>query len=262
MKKTFDLTLGIEQPNIQEVFNNAEIKSSFCDSTIGNNTILKAVAPIINYVTHVCNTNNKYRKNSVNVILKKEITCFMKKLEADYKPDVILAARHIICSWCYDIIKNSDWGRKKKWTPPTISNAGNCETWQGENFFVIIQRCAKNPPEHQDLLQLCYCCMTLGYAGIYRNDEKGHIICYTIIDKIWDLISNDVESANHLKEIKTTEVDTNKPKIIWFFLLMITLISVIAIFLLEFRLMQVTKPVLGYLQQNITSQNMIIKNNL
>ena len=255
MSKTFDLAPGFETPGLENIFNNADLKSELCDSNIGNNSILKAASPVINYVTHVCNSNNKYRKNSVNATLKREITCFMQKLEANYKPEVVLAARHIICSWCYDTMKNSDWGQKKKWTPPALTNAGSLETWQGENFFIIIQRCAKNPSEHQDLLQLCYCCMTLGYAGIYREDKQGHVICYTIIDKLWDLISHDVAQADHLKQIKTTEVNTSKPKIIWASLLTITLACVATIFLLEFRLMQVTKPLLNYLDQSIKIQN-------
>ena len=255
MSKTFDLVPGIDSPGLENIFSNSDIKSSLCANDIGDNVILKSASPIINYVTHVCNNGSKYRKNSVNAILKKEIFCFMQKLESNYKPEIVLAARHIICSWCYDIIKHSDWGIKKKWSPPPLSNAGSLESWKGESFFIIIQRSAKNPLEHKDLLQLCYCCMTLGYAGIYREDKQGHVICYTIIDKLWDLISHDVAQADHLKEIKTTEVNTSKPRIIWGSLLTITIACIATIFILEFRLMQVTKPLLTYLEQSISSQN-------
>ena len=258
MSKTLDLVINndtMASPDPDNLFTNQNIKSALTPSSIGTNKILKAASPLINYVTHLCNSNNKYRKNDVNDFLINEILCFTKDLEANYRHEIILAARHIVCSWCNELITNSAWGKKKKWEAPTTINDSHPETWRGENFFVIVKRCATNPKEHQELLQLCYCCMTLGYEGIYRKDKDGHIACYTIIDKLWDLIANEIKSSSHLTKIKTTATNTNQPKIVWGTLLIISLLSIMTIFTLEFKLMQITKPMISYLEQSIKLQD-------
>ncbi|MEE3002977.1 MAG: type IVB secretion system protein IcmH/DotU [Pseudomonadota bacterium] len=242
------------QTNKTHSFKSHQYQSELMTSKIGTNKILQAAGPIINYVTHVCNSNNKYRKNSVSAILKKEINFFMAYLEPYYKQEIIFAARHIICSWSNEIIINSDWGRKKKWSTPLSKGENVPESWKGENFFVIVQRCASNPKEYQDLLQLCYCCMTLGYAGIYRDDKKGHVACYTIIDILWDLIASEVNKNTHLTQVKTGYVNSNKPKVIWSLMLAVTIICIGTILTLELQLMRVTKPMLTYLEKTVQVQ--------
>jgi len=265
MTKNLDLIINdgtMASPDPDNLFTNQNIKSALTPNNIGANKILKAASPLINYVTHLCNTDNKYRKNAVNEFLVNEIMCFTKDLEESYRHEIILAARHIVCSWCNEAITNSSWGKKKKWEAPTTINDSHPETWRGENFFVIVKRCATNPKEHQDLLQLCYCCMTLGYEGIYRKDNKGHVACYTIIDKLWDLISTEIKNSNHLTKVKTTATNTNQPKIVWGSLLIISLISIITIFTLEFKLLQITKPMISYLEQSIKLEGATDKHNV
>jgi type IV/VI secretion system ImpK/VasF family protein len=243
-------------PCPDHLFTHHAVESNLRQSRIGDNAMLQAAAPIINYVTALCRDNRStLRKGEVNHCLVNEIRYFTQQLEPHYRHEIILAARHILCSWGHEVIANSSWGKKKKWSTPAALQDSHPETWEGENFFVIIQRSASNPKEHQDLLQLCYCCMTLGYAGTYRKEKQGHIACYTIIDKLWELISSDVQSARHLTPVRTAIVNTHQPKLVWGSLLLITLCSIAAMFILEFRLLQVTKPMISYLESRIQAES-------
>jgi len=258
MHKTLDIITDKDtaSPCPDHLFAHQTVESNLRRSTIGDNAMLQAASPIINYVTALCrDSNSKLRKGEVNNCLVNEIGCFTQHLEPHYRHEIILAARHIICSWSKELCAKRSWGKKKKWSTPATLQDSHPETWKGENFFVIIQRSASNPKEHQDLLKLCYCCMTLGYAGTYRKDKQGHIACYTIIDKLWELISSDVQSARHLTPVRTAMVNTHQPKLVWGSLLLITLCSIAAMFILEFRLLQVTKPMISYLENRIQAES-------
>lgn len=243
-------------PCPDHLFTHHTVESTLRQSTIGDNEMLQAASSIINYVTTLCrDTGSKLRKGEVSNCLVNEIYYFTQQLEPHYRHEIILAARHILCSWSHELIANCSWGKKKKWSAPVSLQDSYPETWRGENFFVIIQRSASNPKEHQDLLQLCYCCMTLGYAGTYRKDKQGHIACYTIIDKLWELIASDVKSARHLTPVRTAIINTRQPKLVWGGLLFVTLCSIAAMFILEFRLLQVTKPMIHYLENRIQAES-------
>lgn len=245
-------------PCPDHLFTHHAVESTLKTSAIGDNAMLQAASPIINYVTTLCrDANSRLRKGDVNTCLVNEVRHFMQQLEPHYRHEIILAARHILCSWSHELIANSSWGKKKKWSTPATLQDSHPETWEGENFFVIIQRSASNPKEHQDLLQLCYCCMTLGYAGNYRKEKQGHIACYTIIDKLWELIASDVQSARHLTPARTAIVNSHQPKLVWGTLLFITLCSIAAMFILEFRLLQVTKPMISYLENRIQAEHAV-----
>lgn len=189
--------------NPEQLFDPATIRTKLTQSHINTNPILQAASPIINYVAFITTQAHNHKKNTVDGCLCHEIQCFTQKLQPHYRTEVVLAARHILCAWCHELLTHSTWGKKRRWTTPSTPQQSPHTSWDGENFFEIIRRSAQQPTEYSDLLQLCYYCMTLGYQGIYRAEEHGYLACYTIIDKLWALIGQNMQTPNHLAKLDT-----------------------------------------------------------
>lgn len=237
----------------EQLFTSNSYCSALKPTEYCNNKILKEASPIINYVTHVCKDDNKYTKKAVSNFITNEILYFSKNLEKHHKKETILAARHILCSWCHETLSHSNWGWRKKWKTPEIITDYHQESWQGENFYPIIQRAAASPATHQELLQLCYCCMSLGYQGAYRQEDNGYITCYTIIDKLWQLITTDMGDFS-LETNKVSHVKTkNNVKIIKITLATLLGLITCCFISLEITLAQVSQPITGFFKTDITT---------
>ena len=244
------------QPHPDDIFNSHYYDTQLSTQIINSNNIMRYATPIINFINHLCFNSNKYTKSAVEEILNNEIIFFNQQITQHYKAEIVMAAQHVICSWCHEVIFNSSWGKRKKWPEkPKISNLKQ-ESWQGENFYKIIQLCAQKPDEYQDLLQLCYYTMNLGYQGCYRNQEDGHISYYTIIDRIWDLIANEIAvEGKHLRQSKKNIISNYKPKIIKSIITILTTVSVGIMLMIQIQMNQITKPITNYFDQSIQFLN-------
>jgi type IV/VI secretion system ImpK/VasF family protein len=233
------------------IFSTKQYSSELIKNTIAKNLLLKYASPIINYVSHVCFAPNKYRKSEIESFLVNEICYFTQILKNKYKAEIILAARHILCAWINETILRSSWGKQRKWQEPKDLDRSYEESWKGESFFIIMQRCASSPNEHQDILELSYICMTLGYEGCYKFESKGYAICYTIIDSLWDVISPNITNDSCLL---TTDSVNKKAKTMKLTILVpscIIAISLIGVLCLEISLSQVQDPIMNYFDQRI-----------
>ena len=238
-----------------QLFDQVTIQSKLKQNQINTNPILQAASPIINYVAFICTQEHSHKKNVVEACLCHEIQCFTHQLQSQYRNEVVLAARHILCAWSHELLKHSTWGKKRRWSTPSASQQTHNTSWEGENFFEIIRRSAQQPAEYKDLLQLCYHCMTLGYQGIYRTEQQGYLACYTIIDKLWSLIGHNMQTPNHLA--KPDAPTKQHPTImkVRYGLIGLTMLCVIGCGWLEYQRYQHMQPVLQALNAQIMPKN-------
>ena len=246
-----DLVTSNHNSGPDNIFATKRYSSELTKSTIDKNLLLKYANPIINYVSHVCFAPNKYRKVDVENFLVNEVCYFTQVLKNKYKSEIILAARHILCAWINETILKSSWGKQRKWQAPKSLNQDYAESWKGESFFIIMQRCASSPTEHQDILELSYICMTLGYEGCYKFESKGYAICYTIIDSLWDVISPNITSSSCLLTTNPESKQTNKIKLTTILPSCMIAISLVGILCLKISLNQTLDPIMSYFDQRI-----------
>jgi type VI secretion system protein ImpK len=245
------ITSSYNNPIPDNIFVTEQYSSKLTKNIIAKNLLLKYSSPIINYVSHVCFAPNKYKKVEVENFLANEICYFTQILKHKYKAEIILAARHILCAWINETILKSSWGKQRKWQEPKNLDQTDEESWAGESFFIIMQRCAASPNEHQDILELSYICMTLGYEGCYQFESKGYAVCYTIIDSLWNVISPNI---THNSCLLTTDTSSKKIKKMKFIILVpscIIAISLIGILCLKISLTQALNPIISYFDQRI-----------
>jgi len=82
-------------------------------------------------------------------------------------------ARYILCAFSDEIICTTYWGKDNNWANSSLLSHFYNETYGGDNFFQIIEQLLRAPAKYIDLLELIYVCLSLGFEGKYRIQNRG-----------------------------------------------------------------------------------------
>src|SRR3990167_2355885 len=83
---------------------------------------------------------------------------------------------------------HSTSGKEKEWEKHKLLLFFQQEDWGGERFFIILERLEQDPLFYIDLLELTYLCLSLGYEGKFRYQERGHLKLQEIINNLFEKI--------------------------------------------------------------------------
>lgn len=123
--------------------------------------------------------------------LVNEIKAFESQArEEGVKPEIVLAARYILCTILDEAVLNTPWGAESAWTQRTLLSVFHNETEGGEKFFMILDRMRNSPAENLDVLELMYICISLGYEGKYRIVNRGREKLEQLRDDVFQIIRN------------------------------------------------------------------------
>lgn len=87
--------------------------------------------------------------------------------------DVILSARYILCTAIDEAVLNTPWGSEVGWSRASLLSTFHNETFGGEKVFMILDRLQSAPAKYLDLIELIYVCLSLGFEGKYKLDNRG-----------------------------------------------------------------------------------------
>ena len=82
-------------------------------------------------------------------------------------------ASYFLCSFLDDTVLNTPWGSQSSWAQNSLSIQLHHRNVGGEEFFQILQQLMQHPAQNLDLLELAYLCLSLGFEGQYRNQDRG-----------------------------------------------------------------------------------------
>lgn len=108
--------------------------------------------------------------------------------ERGIQPEIVLAARYVLCSVLDEAVLNTPWGSDSPWAQRSLLSAFHNETSGGEKFFLILDRMRQAPAENLDMLELMYLCLSLGFEGRYRLANRGRDSLEQIKDDLFRTI--------------------------------------------------------------------------
>lgn len=121
--------------------------------------------------------------------LTQEVRQFESKArERGIQPEIVLAARYVLCSVLDEAVLNTPWGSDSPWAQRSLLSAFHNETSGGEKFFLILDRMRQSPAENLDMLELMYLCLSLGFEGRYRLANRGRDALEQIKDDLFRTI--------------------------------------------------------------------------
>lgn len=104
------------------------------------------------------------------------------------KPEIVLAARYILCAVLDEAVLNTPWGAESGWTQRTLLSMFHNETNGGEKFFILLDRMKAYPAENLEILELMYILLSLGFEGKYRVVSRGRDKIEQIRDELYKII--------------------------------------------------------------------------
>ena len=166
-----------------------ESGTSFFKKTSGLNPLVNAAAPLIGVFEKTRGSMNHPNIGGLHQRLVTEIRDFEHKLrDLGFAPEIVLAARYVICSVLDETVLNTPWGSESAWAQRTLLSVFHNETSGGEKFFLILDRMMKSPSDNIYMIEFMYICLSLGFEGKYRLINRGRDAVEQIRDELFSII--------------------------------------------------------------------------
>lgn len=122
--------------------------------------------------------------------LEAEIRAFESRALAlsDIEQAQIIASRYVLCTAVDEAVSTSLPGENGEWSRHGLLSTFHNETWGGEKFFQILDRCMQQPARNLYILELMYLLLSLGFEGKFGVRERGPIALEALRDKIYKQI--------------------------------------------------------------------------
>ncbi len=140
----------------------------------GENRLLASCNDILVLAGNVRSLEPNNTIEQLRIDVDRLIMTFTNELEkANVAKEVVLTGRYIICCLLDELILSTPWGSESIWSHQTLLGKYHNETWGGEKFFLIINKLLENPSQNIELIELCYVCLSVGFAGKYKVSQQG-----------------------------------------------------------------------------------------
>ena len=135
------------------------------------------------------NLQNSYDIGSLNEVrssLIKDIEYFTQaSIEKGIENSQVMLARYILCTFSDELISTTYWGKDNNWANSSLLGYFNHETYGGDKFFKILEQVLRAPAKYIDLLELMYICLSLGFEGKYRIQNRGKMELDSIRESLY-----------------------------------------------------------------------------
>ncbi len=149
---------------------NTKYKNNLYNGT--NNTFLLLSFNIFKQINTLQNSYDIGEHQDIRGALVESINHFTES--ANQKDiDNALLARYILCAFSDEIICTTYWGKDNNWANSSLLGHFYNETYGGDKFFQILEQLLRAPAKYVDLLELIYICLSLGFEGKYRIQNRG-----------------------------------------------------------------------------------------
>ena len=151
-----------------------DVQASYFRTSTGLNPLVNAASILIAVYEKTRNTVSHSDVAGLHQRLVNEIKSFDSRAkEQGVRPEIVLAARYILCAFLDEAVLNTPWGAESAWPQKTLLSTFHNETAGGEKFFQILDRMRASPADNLYILELFYICLSLGFQGKYRVVHRG-----------------------------------------------------------------------------------------
>ncbi len=225
-------------------------------STIGINNIINAADPLLTLVTKLRRINVPADAAGLHQNICHEIKAFENKVQNfGYRPQLILAARYVLCALLDELIAITLWP-DLDWKKYSLVEFFHKDLWDSDHFFLILDRSLQDPETNIDLMELIYLCLKLGYEGKYRNIDRGLNELHSITENLFATITyykEELSKGFYISPTPLNYLQTRKKSYLhllpppWIVSLIMATILLILFSCCYLRLHQTAAPITQYL---------------
>ncbi|VAW50061.1 Outer membrane protein ImpK/VasF, OmpA/MotB domain [hydrothermal vent metagenome] len=185
------------------------------------NPLLDAATPLLGLVMRARRLTDHEHVPQLYVRVRDEITVVLEEIKQEgYDGPTQLAYSYCLCAFVDEAIMATPWGAYSVWAERSMLSIYHDETWGGEKFFTILSRMLLEPEKYQDMLELGYYCLSLGFRGKYGMEFDGAAQLQAIMRKLHSALRNlrgdPVEALQDgLKQVRPTRYEFKKDTPLW-----------------------------------------------
>jgi type VI secretion system protein ImpK len=141
---------------------------------MGGAPLINAAGPLLLLLARLRNTLNAPDAGDLRERAVREIRRFEESARVKQIPmEQLRPAHYALCASLDDVVLATPWGSQGAWAQRSLVSTFHQEVRSGERFFDVLQQIRQNPANFQQVLELMYYCLSLGYMGRYRLSPRG-----------------------------------------------------------------------------------------
>jgi type VI secretion system protein ImpK len=155
----------------------------------GSSPLATAAAPLLVLMSQLRGLPSHADVNG----LHQQVIARVQKFEAEamaanVAPQHVASARYAICTALDETVLSTPWGSESVWSTHSLLTTFHQEAWGGEKFFQILDRLKTDVMANIDMLEVMYLCLSLGFEGKFKIQERGHVQIASVRDELYRLI--------------------------------------------------------------------------
>ena len=155
----------------------------------GSSALASAAAPLLVLMSQLRGLPTHADVNGLHQQVIGRIQKFeAEAMAANVAPQHVASARYAICTALDETVLSTPWGSESIWSTHSLLTTFHQEAWGGEKFFQILDRLKTDVMANIDLLEVMYLCLSLGFEGKYKIQERGHVQIAAVRDELYRLI--------------------------------------------------------------------------
>ena len=140
----------------------------------GMNAINAAASTLFSLVSRIRNRAQHMDPEKLRRSVVGEVRGFENRaLQAGIDAQEVKIARYAICATLDDVVLNTPWGGQSIWAQQSMVGTFHKETVGGDRFYDLLARLEKEPGKNINLLEFLYMCLSLGFEGRLRVEQRG-----------------------------------------------------------------------------------------
>lgn len=140
----------------------------------GMNTLVACAAPLFALISRIRNRAQHVDPDRLRQAVVAEVRAFESRaLQAQIDPQMVKVARYALCSTLDDVVLNTPWGGQSNWALQSMVSTFHRENVGGDRFYDLLARLEQDPANNTDILEFLYTCLSLGFEGRLRVEDRG-----------------------------------------------------------------------------------------
>lgn len=140
----------------------------------GMNPMNAAAASLFALVGRIRNRAQHNNPDALRAAVVREIQMFESgALQAQVPAQQVKIARYAVCATIDDVVLNTPWGGRSVWAQQSMVGTFHKETHGGDRFYELLARLEKEPQTNLWLLEFIFMCLSLGFEGRLRVEDRG-----------------------------------------------------------------------------------------
>ncbi|WP_149536278.1 type IVB secretion system protein IcmH/DotU [Siccirubricoccus phaeus] len=141
---------------------------------IGVNPLAAAAAPVMGAAIRLLGRFQHPQPDQLRRSMVEAVREFERRaLATGLDTQSLRAARYALCAMIDDMVLSTPWGANSPWSQQSLTSIFHNEVAGGERFFEILKQMEEDPARHGQVVELMYLCLSLGFVGRYRVQQRG-----------------------------------------------------------------------------------------